>query len=66
VAIDAMTKAGAALTSDDRRGIDHLIDDLREEQRGANHALAGALAEIEADDLRGRLRALASGARVTS
>jgi CHAD domain-containing protein len=62
VAIDAMTRIGVALTADDRRGIDHLVAELRDEQGGANAALAGALQAIEADDLRGRLRALAAAA----
>jgi CHAD domain-containing protein len=64
VAIEAMTRIGEALTSEDRLGIDHLVTDLRDEQRTANQVLARALEEIEADDLRGRLRALAAGARV--
>jgi CHAD domain-containing protein len=64
VAIEAMTRIGEALTSEDRLGIDHLVADLRDEQRTANQVLARALEEIEADDLRGRLRALAAGARV--
>jgi CHAD domain-containing protein len=62
VAIDSMTKIGDALTAEDRRGIDHLIGELRDEQRGANASLAAALKKIEENDLRGRLRALAAGA----
>jgi CHAD domain-containing protein len=62
VAIDAMTKIGAALTADDRRGIDHLIAELREEQAAANQALAGALEGMEHDELRGRLHALVAAA----
>jgi CHAD domain-containing protein len=58
VAIDAMTKIGRALTATDRRGIDHLVDELRDEQRGANVELAAALQRMEESDLRGRLRAL--------
>jgi CHAD domain-containing protein len=64
VAIEAMTKIADALTADDRRGIEHLVAELRDEQRGANQTLAHALEAIEQDDLRGRLRALAAGARV--
>ena len=60
VAIDAMAKIGKALTAEDRRGIDHLIAELRDEQHGANAELAAALQRIEENDLRGRLRALAS------
>jgi CHAD domain-containing protein len=62
VAIDAMTKIGLALTATDRRGIDHLIEELRDEQRGANAELAAALQTMEESDLRGRLRALAAAA----
>jgi CHAD domain-containing protein len=64
VAIDAMTKIGAALTAEDRRGIEHLVSELRDEQGGANGELAAALQAIEENDLRGRLGALA-GAAVT-
>jgi CHAD domain-containing protein len=60
VAIDAMAKIGKALTAEDRRGIDHLIAELRDEQHGANAELAAALQRIEENDLRGRLRALAA------
>ena len=60
VAIDAMTKIGRALTATDRRGIDHLVGELRDEQRGANAELAAALQRMEESDLRGRLRALAA------
>jgi CHAD domain-containing protein len=62
VAIESMTKIGYALTATDRRGIDHLIEDLRDEQRGANAGLAAALKALEENDLRGRLRALAATA----
>jgi CHAD domain-containing protein len=60
VAIDAMTKIGLALTATDRRGIDHLVEELRDEQHGANAELAAALQAMEENDLRGRLRALAA------
>jgi CHAD domain-containing protein len=62
VAIEAMTGIGAALTAEDRPGIEHLVAELRDEQHGANAALAAALAAIEENDLRGRLRALAASA----
>jgi CHAD domain-containing protein len=62
VAIDAMAKIGLALTATDRRGIDHLIEELRDEQRGANVELAAALQAMEESDLRGRLHALAASA----
>lgn len=64
VAIEAMTKTGSALTVEDRRGIDHLVAELRDEQRGANQALASMLERIEEDELRLRLIALATSARV--
>ena len=60
VAIQAMTKIGLALTATDRRGIDHLVQELRDEQRGANAELAVALQRMEESDLRGRLRALSA------
>jgi CHAD domain-containing protein len=60
VAIDAMTRIGHALTDADRRGIDHLVGELRDEQHGANAELAAALQAIEESDLRGRLRGLAA------
>jgi CHAD domain-containing protein len=63
VAIDAMTRIGEALTPEDRPGIDHLVDELRDEQRGANVALAAELERIEEIELRDRLLALAAGAR---
>ncbi len=66
VAIEAMARTGAALTADDRPGIDHLVGELIDEQHGANAALASMLDQIEADDLRTRLRALAAGARAPS
>jgi CHAD domain-containing protein len=62
VAIDAMSRIGEALTADDRRGIEHLIGELRDEQHGANAGLARALQAIEENDLRSRLRALAGAA----
>jgi CHAD domain-containing protein len=60
VAIDAMARIGDALTDADRRGIEHLVGELRDEQHGANASLAAALQAIEESDLRGRLRALAA------
>jgi CHAD domain-containing protein len=60
VAIDALARVGDALTAEDRRGIQHLIGELRDEQHGANAGLAAALQAIEESDLRGRLRALAA------
>jgi CHAD domain-containing protein len=62
VAIEAMARVGAALTDEDRPGIEHLVAELTDEQHGANEALARALERIEADDLHGRLLALAAAA----
>jgi CHAD domain-containing protein len=62
VAIEAMEKIAAALTAEDRPGIEHLIAEMRDEQQGANAELAAALQQIEENDLRGRLGALAAGA----
>ena len=62
VAIEALTRIGAALTADDRPGIEHLVTELRDEQAGANEELATALQQIEESDMRGRLRALAATA----
>jgi CHAD domain-containing protein len=66
VAIAAMTKIGRALTATDRRGIDHLVEELRDEQRGANVELAAALQRMEESDLRGRLRALTAAVAAPS
>lgn len=66
VAIDAMTRTLDALTEDDGSGIDHLVQELRDEQHGANKGLAAALEAIEENDLRGRLQALAVGARAAA
>jgi CHAD domain-containing protein len=60
VAIEAMRAIAAALTAEDRPGIEHLVSELADEQHGANAKLAGVLEEIEENDLRGRLRALAA------
>ncbi len=60
VQIEAMERIGAALTAEDRPGIKHLIAELRDEQHGANAELAATLQGIEANNLRGRLRALAT------
>jgi CHAD domain-containing protein len=60
VAIEAMRAIAAALTAEDRPGIEHLMGELADEQHGANAKLAGVLQEIEENDLRGRLRALAA------
>ena len=63
VAIAALDDAARALTATERPGLKRLADDLRAEQRTANDALAEKLDEIDADDLRGRLAALAAAGR---
>jgi CHAD domain-containing protein len=63
VAIAALEDASAQLTAGDRPGLKHLRDELRGEQERANEALADALREVERDDLRDRLLALAAKAR---
>ena len=64
VAIAAMERIAAALTTEDRPGIAHLVEELRAEQQAANAELAEALEEIERDDLRNRLRALVAEASI--
>ena len=63
VAIEAMEQIGAALTAEDRRCVASLVADLRARQQGANERLAEKLAQIERDDLQGRLQALVLEAR---
>jgi len=64
VAIASLERIATALGRDDRPGIEHLIEQLRAEQQGANAALARCLAATEADGLEQRLLALAASARV--
>ena len=64
VAIDAMERIAAGLTTEDRPGIAHLVGELRAEQQAANGELAEALARMEREDLRNRLRALVAEASV--
>jgi CHAD domain-containing protein len=63
VAIAALDDASEQLAAADRPGLKHLRDELRGEQERVNGDLADVLREIERDDLRGRLLALATGAR---
>ncbi|MEA2369157.1 MAG: hypothetical protein QOH38_1875 [Thermoleophilaceae bacterium] len=63
VAIRALDEASGQLTATDRPGLKHLRDELRGEQERANEELADVLVEIERDDLRERLLALAAEAR---
>ncbi len=63
VAIAALDHAASELTATNRPGLRHFQDELREEQRVANEALARELDEVDRRGLRERLLALAVGAR---
>ncbi|HKP90343.1 MAG TPA: CHAD domain-containing protein [Thermoleophilaceae bacterium] len=63
VAIAALDDAARVLTATERPGLKRLAGELRSEQAAANDALARKLDEIDADDLRGRLLALAASGR---
>ena len=63
VAIAALDEAARSLTATERPGLRQLAGDLRAEQEAANEALARKLEEVEAEDLRGRLAALAAAGR---
>jgi CHAD domain-containing protein len=63
VHIAELERVAAALARDDAAGIRSLADELRAEQQAGNEALRAMLREIEEDDLRGRLEALAAAAR---
>lgn len=63
VQIAALTAHAAEAPSEDRPGVEVLIDRLRREQTTANAALSQALAEADRSDLRGRLQALVEEAR---
>ena len=63
VHIEELQRISASLTREDAPGIRHLQMQLRDEQSGANAALADYLREIEESDLRGRIAALVTDAR---
>jgi CHAD domain-containing protein len=63
VMIDGLEKVAEDLTGADYAGIQHLEEELRAAQSGANIRLAALLDEIEASDLQGQLLALAANAR---
>lgn len=63
VAIAALEGVGAGLAAADRPGLDGLIAELSERQRGGNALLARRLERVEEIDLKGRLLALAAAAR---
>ena len=60
VHIEEFTKLRTNVAAGDQAGVDLLIDSLREEQERGNEHLAGALEEMRAADLQGRLEALAA------
>jgi CHAD domain-containing protein len=63
VHIDALEGIAAALTAEDRPGIESLENELRVRQVAANEELAAMLEEVAESDLEGRLKALAVEAR---
>jgi CHAD domain-containing protein len=63
VQIAALERHAAAAPAADRPGVDVLVAGLRARQASANEALAGALAETERSELRGRLAELVQEAR---
>jgi CHAD domain-containing protein len=63
VQLAAMAALEAAVPKADAPGVEVFADRLREEQEAANVALAAALADAEAADLRGRLERLVAAAR---
>jgi CHAD domain-containing protein len=63
VQIEHLEAYADAVPAADRPGIDVLVARLRARQAAANADLAVALAEMERDDLRGRLAALVEEAR---
>jgi CHAD domain-containing protein len=66
VAIDSLERTAAALSAEDRAGIEHLIRTLRAEQQAANTALARCIASYEEAGLEERLVALAASAGVAT
>lgn len=63
VRIAALERLEAALTREERAGVDGLIAELRERQSAANEQLADALDRIEGNDLEVRIAALVASAR---
>ena len=63
VQLAALEKLEGELGDLERPGLEVLAGELRAEQAEGNETLAAALAEAQSDDLRGRLAALARGAR---
>jgi CHAD domain-containing protein len=63
VQLDGLVRLEAALGADERPGLEVFAAELRGEQAEGNARLSAALAEAQESDLRGRLGALAEGAR---
>jgi CHAD domain-containing protein len=63
VAIDGFARVRDALPQGDRSGINHLIDELRAQQAGANESLAATIEGIRAEGLHERLLALTAEVR---
>jgi CHAD domain-containing protein len=63
VQMAALSGHAAEAPAQDRRGVEVLIERLREDQSAANAGLSQALADAERSDLRGRLEALVEEAR---
>jgi CHAD domain-containing protein len=64
VHVDALERIAEVLQPADRTGVASLSADFRGRQEAANEELAAVLQQIEESDLRGRLLALAAGARL--
>lgn len=62
VQLEALGRLAAGMGSPERRGIELMAEGLRAEQAEGNDTLAAALEQAEADDLHGRLHALAASA----
>jgi CHAD domain-containing protein len=63
VAIDGFTRVRDALPAADRSGINHLIDELRARQAGANETLAATIERARIEGLHERLVALTAEAQ---
>lgn len=66
VLVASLERTAAAFTAAERRGVKHLVAELRAEQAGANEHLAGALERAEGERVEERLLALAATVRVAA
>jgi CHAD domain-containing protein len=62
VQLSQLDEFAAAVKPADRPGVELFAERVRSEQGSANEELAGAIAELEETDLRGRLASLAASA----